>query len=241
VKTLLRLYPRAWQARYGDELLALLADRPASPLDLLDLVRGAFDARLHPQLAGTAAERTERSVPMFDRLPGLTAIAGGIAIIIAVALMALQPVVVGDDYRDTTLSLIIWGPALVAIDVALIVAGTWRRPAGPWARADSLLGVLAIVAGFIWFTGWPGIIIGLFTLIAVTIAAVVRYLMAVAAPAWVVAGSIIAGLMAYASNTEDSRVWLLAPIGLMAIVVGLGIALRPSHRAPAITADGSAT
>lgn len=45
----LRLYPRAWRARYGDELAALLAEQKLSPAILIDLLGGALDARLSPQ------------------------------------------------------------------------------------------------------------------------------------------------------------------------------------------------
>jgi cytochrome b6-f complex iron-sulfur subunit len=45
---LLRLFPRAWRARYADELLALLAAAPPSPRDYLDILLSACDARLHP-------------------------------------------------------------------------------------------------------------------------------------------------------------------------------------------------
>ena len=56
---LVALYPRAWRARYGPEMLALLEDRPPSARDALDLLRGALDAHLHPairsRVAGIAA------------------------------------------------------------------------------------------------------------------------------------------------------------------------------------------
>jgi hypothetical protein len=46
---LLRLYPRAWRERYGEELSAQLeAQRPLRISDVADLVRAAFDAHLHP-------------------------------------------------------------------------------------------------------------------------------------------------------------------------------------------------
>ncbi|MFI5274144.1 MAG: hypothetical protein ACHQ4H_14005 [Ktedonobacterales bacterium] len=47
---LLRLYPAAWRARYGDELGVLLAGMPATPLALLDVLLGALDAHLHVDL-----------------------------------------------------------------------------------------------------------------------------------------------------------------------------------------------
>ena len=40
----LRLYPRAWRRRYGEEFAALLEQVPASPAVLLDVLRGAVDA-----------------------------------------------------------------------------------------------------------------------------------------------------------------------------------------------------
>jgi hypothetical protein len=46
---LLRLYPRAWRERYGEELSAQLeAQRPLRIGVAADLVRGALDAHLHP-------------------------------------------------------------------------------------------------------------------------------------------------------------------------------------------------
>ncbi len=41
-------YPARWRARYADEVLALLDDRPPGWRDTLDLARGALDAHLHP-------------------------------------------------------------------------------------------------------------------------------------------------------------------------------------------------
>lgn len=46
---LLRLYPRAWRERYGEELSAHLgAQGPLRMSVVADLVRGALDAHLHP-------------------------------------------------------------------------------------------------------------------------------------------------------------------------------------------------
>jgi hypothetical protein len=42
------LYPRAWRARYGDELEALLEGTRLGFRERVDLVRGAIDAHLHP-------------------------------------------------------------------------------------------------------------------------------------------------------------------------------------------------
>jgi hypothetical protein len=51
---LLRLYPAAWRARYGDELADLIDERRLSLCDALDLLRGALDA--HCNLADLLGE-----------------------------------------------------------------------------------------------------------------------------------------------------------------------------------------
>jgi hypothetical protein len=48
---LLRLYPPGWRGRYGEEFAALLAETRLSPFVVCDVVFGAVDARLHPELA----------------------------------------------------------------------------------------------------------------------------------------------------------------------------------------------
>jgi hypothetical protein len=45
VLALVRLYPPAWRQRYAVEFAALLAEQRLSPREVLDVVRGALDAR----------------------------------------------------------------------------------------------------------------------------------------------------------------------------------------------------
>lgn len=47
---LLRLYPAGWRARYGDEFALVLDDSRMIPLNVLDVLLGALDVRLHPSL-----------------------------------------------------------------------------------------------------------------------------------------------------------------------------------------------
>jgi ATP-dependent Clp protease ATP-binding subunit ClpC len=61
VSWLVRLYPAAWRRRYGDELETVLAAQAPSLLQALDVLRGALDAWLHPELA-------QRSPRAFARL-----------------------------------------------------------------------------------------------------------------------------------------------------------------------------
>ena len=44
MRWLVRLYPAGWRERYGEEFEALLADLPATPALVYDVLRGAVDA-----------------------------------------------------------------------------------------------------------------------------------------------------------------------------------------------------
>jgi hypothetical protein len=50
VSRLLSLYPARWRERYGDELLDALSAHPLTLHGRLDVIRGAVDAHLHPEL-----------------------------------------------------------------------------------------------------------------------------------------------------------------------------------------------
>lgn len=58
---LLRLYPRAWRRRYGDEVAAMLAGRPFSLALAIDLLGGAVDVWLHPAQTLAAANHHDMS------------------------------------------------------------------------------------------------------------------------------------------------------------------------------------
>ncbi|MEX2272209.1 MAG: hypothetical protein WD690_12090 [Vicinamibacterales bacterium] len=52
---LLRLYPRPWRERYGDEFVALLEKEGTGPRVVLNVMAGAFDAWMSPNAPGAAA------------------------------------------------------------------------------------------------------------------------------------------------------------------------------------------
>ena len=128
---LLALYPRAWRARYGEEMAALLADRPPTGPDAIDLVRGALDAHLHP--------------PDPSRLPGLAAVTAGAAWAV-VAMAALFEPVAPDwpGLLEWTLPVALIGGAagLAALRGLVLGVGPGPRPA---ARAATGLGVLGVL------------------------------------------------------------------------------------------------
>jgi hypothetical protein len=75
---LIGLYPGAWRRRYGDEMAALIEDRPAGFRGSVDLVRGALDVWLHPTMP--------------SRVPIASALAGGGLWTVVAAGVVLQPV-----------------------------------------------------------------------------------------------------------------------------------------------------
>jgi hypothetical protein len=54
---LVKLYPRRFRERYGSELVELIAAKPFSVRTSVDLIAGAIDAWIHPQLL-TAVQAT---------------------------------------------------------------------------------------------------------------------------------------------------------------------------------------
>lgn len=69
---LLRLYPAGWRKRYEAEFMETLQERPVGLTGSLDIVHGAIDAHLHPELTGGAPSAWTH------RLPGLMATFAGL-------------------------------------------------------------------------------------------------------------------------------------------------------------------
>lgn len=65
---LIRLYPRPFRQRYGAELADLIAAQPFSVRTTVDLIAGAIDAWIHPQLAVQAKADAEGEKTMMARL-----------------------------------------------------------------------------------------------------------------------------------------------------------------------------
>jgi hypothetical protein len=70
VSWILRLYPRSWRRRYGDEVAALLEGRGFSLAIAIDLIAGAIDARLHPAatLGASAAASHDKEGTMLQKV-----------------------------------------------------------------------------------------------------------------------------------------------------------------------------
>src|SRR5919107_1999671 len=84
IALLLRLYPRRWRARYGEEFAALLEERPLGPFDVADVLLGALDAQLHLRGVGAASEHA-KGFAMSLRIGGFAALLGGLLWFIGLA------------------------------------------------------------------------------------------------------------------------------------------------------------
>ena len=72
---LLRLYPRAWRDRYGEEFLAMMRPGPLGPQQAIDIVCGAIDAWLSADVRRASAaasgggSMTTKTWTMCERTP----------------------------------------------------------------------------------------------------------------------------------------------------------------------------
>ena len=162
---LVRLYPASWRARYGDEFLVLLEERPVGPFDVADVVLGALDARL--RLRGRSADAL---VPRGATTMSLRI--GGFAAIIGAALMTAA-IVVGTGLVNVEVEPVFALGVMVVGSLALLVAlaglsafqaRSHRRLA--WAAfALPAFGAVAMIVGiggmgiedgpfwYLWFVG----------------------------------------------------------------------------------------
>jgi hypothetical protein len=183
MSALVRLYPRAWRERYEAEFIELLEARPPTLADRFDILRGALDARLHPQVRRPEAAEPAPADDSPDdtvvvRRLGYTAIAGAGAWLLTWFLATVAAPVVYDGYgphREASgaipvllLSTLLLSGGLIG---HLIVLPAGRRTArvaaiaaipllllwsfGPWLVWFGLLALVALVAFAVGSIGAP--------------------------------------------------------------------------------------
>ena len=129
MSVLVRLYPASWRERYGDELVAVLEDRPPGPFDVADLLLGALDAHLHLRGLGNRSEH-RKGIPMSLRLAGLAAIIGGAVWTVVLAVAALSN---AEGLERIPLTLLLVAViALLAGLAGLSALQSRRYPGGTW-------------------------------------------------------------------------------------------------------------
>lgn len=222
---LIRLYPPAWRERYRDELDELLAARRPTIRDRFDIVRGALDAWLHPELI-VRAPRPDRGSTGAGarRLGGAAAIlGGGLWIIGGVTMHAIRTAPTLADQDSIEPWLILVAGAIVTAVAAIAMAASAPQPANGSRVAARWMLIGAVVIG----TPWPLLVFGFYGYAAATAAYGVQWARAGGQP--LAALLAVAALVLLLFNTEDERALLTIPLGLAWIVLG-ALAVR---RAPA--------
>jgi hypothetical protein len=144
---LLRLYPRAWRERYGEEFLATVGDSALHAQQVIDIVSGAIDAWLSADVrTATAAgriapggeglvmlkslmicEQTKLRITRRDSLWGAAVMIGG-ALIFSLAGIALRRdgwLVTGEILK----SLALFGSLALSMPFWLIKGQPWKAQA----------------------------------------------------------------------------------------------------------------
>ncbi len=247
---LVSLYPRAWRERYEMEFLDLIEARPVSTMDRFDIIRGALDARLHPQVRRSIDPPILAPVPEADlriaRRLGFAAIVGAAMWPAAFAVAAIGPIRYDAQgaYRDGGAAL-----PIILLAVALLVAGLFghliRLPAN--ARLARGAAAAAIPFLLLWAVvpwQWP---IGLVVLALLGVLAIaghrsgawpaVASLVVVAACVSVIAIVAIGVTVAGADRMAGGAVFVLAGLSLIPAWLGVGATLirRPTLSATSAT------
>ncbi|MCI0581706.1 MAG: hypothetical protein L0227_02235 [Chloroflexi bacterium] len=239
---LIDLYPRAWRARYGEELADLTAARPLGLGGVIDLVRGAIDAHRHPELVDptvvAAAVREPVSRQRYEDLRvarrlGLGAFVGAILLAIGTAVALNGPIVFDGDgaYRDGMAAVPFMLAAMALLSGGLLGQLIRIGPGHHVARAGA---ILAIVCGPLWAFGpW------LVALFALALAGLVAFavgawrgrtlpgtaMLAIVTPGVVSVAAIAVGIQSQGNRLEGLNLFAVAILALIPIWLAIGATL----------------
>jgi hypothetical protein len=230
---LLRLYPAAWRARYGDEFAELLAARPPSVRDRADIVFGAVDARLHSQVADTPPRRVASTG---DRVLAFAALAAGalFSTWAGIILLFSPRWGEGETVGNDLLALSYGAGMLGAVIAIAVLLGLIYRHIHD-LRSIGTLGALVVAAGFLMLTGDSGDSGGTALIVVGTVGMSPGLARAVGRPvAAVVLGSTLllaSAMLGFVSSGGQELLWLSMLAGYGPAWVLLGMRLRRGPRA----------
>jgi hypothetical protein len=215
----LRLYPRPWRERYLDEVADLLAARPPTLRDQVDLLRGALDAWLHPQVTARSSANDDGPIvkpvgaAALAMLGGFLWATGGVVQHVG----SYDPM---SGYKESGGVMIVIAAALVTALAA--PARTWTMTSPPRGIRRASVAMLVFMVPMV--MPWPILVIGYYGHLIATIA-----FGAVLAIAGRRAGSPLAfgALAAVTFNTETAFALATVPLGIAWIAVGIEGLLRP--------------
>ena len=127
-RQLMRFYPRAWRARYGEEFVEVIGDRNLSAQQAIDIVAGAVDAWISPSVRAGVRGSAAGSNGGSGR--------GGVAMI-----QELKMKCSTSTMRFTTKDGLISAAVLLAVTLAMSAAGIMARRQGSDQLAEFILGL----------------------------------------------------------------------------------------------------
>jgi hypothetical protein len=159
---LVRLYPRAWRERYGDEFTELVQSQPFRPRLLLDILAGALDARFSPQpqvarSGAGAADGGGRVMKLLAigcetrRLTRSEALAWAAVQILVTVGLTLFYIAMNRMWGSKTVWIQAFGLAVFPMATVIATVYAYSRGHSPLARALLLLGgvVLTYLGGLL--------------------------------------------------------------------------------------------
>lgn len=221
---LLRLYPRAWRDRYLDEMSDLLAARAPSFRDRIDLIAGAVDAWMHPQV--TARPREEPESIMRPTAAFALFVIGGALWAAGGIVQAMAPYGVEGYKESTGVMIVIAGSLVTALGA---IGRAWAPDASRlYRRCAAVMLVFALLI----MAPWPILALGFFGYVFATVGFGLLL-----AESRQFAGLLLAlaALVAVSFNTENAMAFAAVPLGLAWIGVGVTPALRRTAPAPSGT------
>ena len=227
MSALVRLYPRAWRDRYETEFRGLLQARPPTPRDRLDIVRGAFDARLHGEVPGSP--RLRSPIARTERLAGGASLVAGLGLTAWTSLIVRdfrgwdgeEPATAGLIAALGVISLL----ALAAAHALLGLAGSGRmRPFGPIAAS-----IAVACFGITAFGGGATLAYAAAASMALAVAMAGRSIPVWVAIGWIASSvTMITAMLGFVGSdgTNLALLPLLVPYGVVWILIGLIVTVR---------------
>ena len=161
---MLGLYPRNWRARYEPEFRAMLDDRELEPSDILDILLGALDAHLRPQLGQPegAPEVTLRSPRRQDpRLQAFFFAHAAFFLMVNVLLIGLNVLFSSGTWW---FPYVLWGTGMVLVAHAGLMF-PWRGYFGLHLGLYTVLNIglvaINITQGGSSWSAWPVVTLGM--------------------------------------------------------------------------------
>ena len=240
---LLRLYPEPWRARYGEEFTELLLVRPPSARDRFDILRGAVDARMNPQLIEEPVVRVPTAGDRVLALAGV--LAGALFTVWAAIIIVASPRWGSEEVGNERLAAIAYSAGLLGMVLAVcVLLGLAARYVDELGPVGALGAIVAAIAFFFAISGASlvGLVIltGGIVALAPSLARIVHPL--VAAGLAVATALLALAMLGFVGSEGQTTFWLIWGGGFGPAWVILGVSLRHGRRAdrlPAGPADPS--